>query len=39
MSGELTDGGLELARYLILGTLGVFVFSLAWDFVRGLIRG
>lgn len=39
MTLEATSAGLELVRYLILGTLAAFGVTLLWDFVRGLARG
>jgi hypothetical protein len=36
---EATTAGVELVKWLVLGTLGVFGFTLLWDFVRGLARG
>lgn len=39
MNGDATEMGFELVRFLVLGTVGAFMFTLLWDFVRGLARG
>lgn len=39
MNLEATTAGMELVRFLVLGTLGAFGVTLLWDFVRGLARG